>query len=56
MGWLIGIWTDPDSPRVILVSAIDNLTRGASGMALQNLNIMFGFAETTALAGPGLMP
>lgn len=52
----IGIWTDPDSPRVILVSAIDNLTRGASGMALQNLNIMFGFAETTALAGPGLMP
>ncbi|HEX7509979.1 MAG TPA: Asd/ArgC dimerization domain-containing protein, partial [Chitinivibrionales bacterium] len=34
---------------VIIVSALDNLLKGASGQALQNMNIMFGFAETTAL-------
>ncbi len=52
----IGIWADPDSPRVILISAIDNLTKGASGQALQNLNLLFGFDETTALTAPGLTP
>jgi N-acetyl-gamma-glutamyl-phosphate reductase len=34
---------------VICVSAIDNLTKGASGQAVQNMNIMFGFPETAAL-------
>ena len=34
---------------VIIVSALDNLLKGASGQALQNMNIMFGFEETTAL-------
>ena len=34
---------------VIIVSAIDNLLKGASGQALQNMNIMFGYNETTAL-------
>jgi N-acetyl-gamma-glutamyl-phosphate reductase len=34
---------------VIAVSALDNLIKGASGQAVQNMNIMFGFPETTAL-------
>ena len=35
--------------RVITVSAIDNLIKGASGAAVQNFNLMFGYSETTAL-------
>jgi N-acetyl-gamma-glutamyl-phosphate reductase len=35
--------------RVVVISAIDNLVKGASGAALQNFNLMHGFDETTAL-------
>jgi N-acetyl-gamma-glutamyl-phosphate reductase len=35
--------------RVILISCIDNLIKGASGAAVQNFNLMYGFSETTAL-------
>jgi N-acetyl-gamma-glutamyl-phosphate reductase len=35
--------------RVLTVSVLDNLIKGASGAALQNFNLMFGFEETTAL-------
>lgn len=35
--------------RVLLISAEDNLIKGASGAAVQNFNLMFGFPETTAL-------
>ncbi|WP_199188741.1 MULTISPECIES: N-acetyl-gamma-glutamyl-phosphate reductase [Pirellulaceae] len=35
--------------RVLTISAIDNLIKGASGAAVQNFNLMYGFAETTAL-------
>jgi N-acetyl-gamma-glutamyl-phosphate reductase len=35
--------------RVVVVSCIDNLIKGASGAAVQNFNLMFGFPETTAL-------
>ena len=35
--------------RVITISSLDNLIKGASGAAVQNMNLMFGFAETTAL-------
>ena len=35
--------------RVLLISAEDNLVKGASGAAVQNFNLMFGFPETTAL-------
>ncbi len=35
--------------RVITISCIDNLVKGASGAAVQNMNLMFGFPETTAL-------
>jgi N-acetyl-gamma-glutamyl-phosphate reductase len=40
---------DPASGRYILVSVLDNLLKGASGQAVQNMNLMLGFTETTAL-------
>ncbi|MBU4305329.1 MAG: N-acetyl-gamma-glutamyl-phosphate reductase [Candidatus Omnitrophica bacterium] len=38
-----------DQKRLIVVTAIDNLVKGAAGQAVQNCNIMFGFKETTGL-------
>jgi N-acetyl-gamma-glutamyl-phosphate reductase len=35
--------------RVVSISCLDNLVKGASGAAVQNFNLMYGFAETTAL-------
>jgi N-acetyl-gamma-glutamyl-phosphate reductase len=35
--------------RVVIVACLDNLIKGASGVAIQNLNLMAGFAETTGL-------
>lgn len=35
--------------RVVTISCLDNLIKGASGAAVQNFNLMFGYAETTAL-------
>jgi N-acetyl-gamma-glutamyl-phosphate reductase len=40
----------------IIVSAIDNLLKGASGQAIQNFNIRFGFDEIAGLASPALFP
>ncbi len=40
----------------VIVSAIDNLVKGASGQAVQNMNVMFGFEETTALMGAPIFP
>jgi N-acetyl-gamma-glutamyl-phosphate reductase len=45
----IGIKVDKRTKRVIIISAIDNLIKGAAGQAVQNMNIMFGFEETTGL-------
>ncbi|MED5565184.1 MAG: Asd/ArgC dimerization domain-containing protein, partial [Pseudomonadota bacterium] len=42
--------------RVILFSALDNLVKGSSGQAVQNLNIMFGFDETEGLQQQPLYP
>ncbi len=52
----IGLYVNPKSRRVVLVSAIDNLNRGASGQAVQNLNLMSGYPEHEALAAPGIFP
>ena len=52
----LGFTDDPQGGRTIVVSAIDNLVKGASGQALQNLNLMLGFPEATALGAPGLFP
>ncbi len=45
----------PDG-RIVIVTAIDNLCKGASGSAVQNLNLMCGFEETTALGALALVP
>jgi N-acetyl-gamma-glutamyl-phosphate reductase len=45
----IGYALDAETQRVILSSAIDNLTKGASGQAVQCLNIVCGFPETSGL-------
>lgn len=42
--------------RVVILSVIDNLVKGASGQAVQNMNIMFGFPEETGLQTVALMP
>jgi N-acetyl-gamma-glutamyl-phosphate reductase len=44
IGWRV----DP-SGRVILISVLDNLLKGASGQAVQNMNVMLGLPETTGL-------
>jgi N-acetyl-gamma-glutamyl-phosphate reductase len=45
----IGYTLDSHTGKIILVSCIDNLTKGASGQAVQNMNIRFGFDEATGL-------
>ena len=47
---------DKRTGRIIIVSVIDNLVKGASGQAVQNMNIMLGFEEHTALEGVGIFP
>ena len=47
----IGISIDERSDRVIVITAIDNLLKGASGQAVQNMNIRLGFAEEAGLIG-----
>lgn len=42
--------------RAIIVSAIDNLVKGAAGQAIQNMNLMLGFPETTAIDLPPMFP
>ena len=42
-------WRVDASGRAILVSVIDNLLKGASGQAVQNMNLMLGFPETLAI-------
>ena len=41
---------------VVVLSVIDNLVKGAAGQAVQNMNIMFGFAENMALNIVPLLP
>lgn len=42
--------------RVVISSVIDNLVKGASGQAIQNMNLMFDLPETTGLTAPAMMP
>jgi N-acetyl-gamma-glutamyl-phosphate reductase len=53
---LIGLAKDRMSGRAILVSAIDNLVKGASGQAVQNMNVMMGVEETAGLGQEPLFP
>ena len=52
----IGFEMDPDSGRVVVMSAIDNLVKGTAGHALQALNVAMGWGETLGLTFPGLHP
>ncbi len=52
----IGLKVDRQRRRLIAISAIDNLMRGASGQAIQNMNIMCGFPEKMGLEVPNLYP
>jgi N-acetyl-gamma-glutamyl-phosphate reductase len=52
----IGLTLDARTGRVIVVSAIDNLVKGASGQAVQNMNIVCGFPENLGLEGLGIFP
>jgi N-acetyl-gamma-glutamyl-phosphate reductase len=45
----IGVTFDPKTGRAVVVSVIDNLVKGAAGQAVQNMNLMLGFAETEGL-------
>ena len=47
---------DPRTGRLIVISCLDNLVKGAAGQAVQNMNIMFGFAETAGLEALPLYP
>lgn len=52
----IGFEKERDSSRLVMLGAIDNLVKGTSGNAVQCLNLMCGFPETTGLEFPGLHP
>ena len=52
----IAVHQPQNGDTVIVLSVIDNLVKGAAGQAVQNMNIMFGFAETAGLEVLPLMP
>jgi N-acetyl-gamma-glutamyl-phosphate reductase len=52
----IGVAKDRRERRAIVCSALDNLTKGASGQAVQSMNLMLGFPETLGLEEAALFP
>jgi len=52
----IGLAVDKRTNRVIVISAIDNLVKGAAGQAVQNMNLMCGFEETAGLTMSAVWP
>ncbi|MDG2474490.1 MAG: N-acetyl-gamma-glutamyl-phosphate reductase [Paracoccaceae bacterium] len=52
----IGVVKDRTFNRTILFSALDNLTKGSAGQAVQNANLMFGFDETEGLMMAPIFP
>jgi N-acetyl-gamma-glutamyl-phosphate reductase len=53
---LIGVVADRGPGRAIVVSVLDNLVKGASGQAVQNMNLIMGYAETLGLEQVALFP
>ncbi len=53
---LLGVFPDRRPGHAIILSATDNLVKGASGQAIQNMNVMAGFEETLALQQGPMMP
>ena len=52
----IAVYRPQQGDTAVVLSVIDNLVKGAAGQAVQNMNIMFGFPETTALTIVPLLP
>ncbi|HBT96612.1 MAG TPA: N-acetyl-gamma-glutamyl-phosphate reductase [Desulfobulbaceae bacterium] len=52
----IGFALDRHTGRIIVMTAIDNIVKGASGQAIQNMNLLCGFPEQTALTAPAFFP
>lgn len=52
----IGLAVDPRTNRIIIISAIDNLIKGAAGQAVQNMNLVCSLAEDSGLRTPPLYP
>ncbi|MCG2840334.1 N-acetyl-gamma-glutamyl-phosphate reductase [Sandaracinobacter sp. RS1-74] len=53
---VLNVFADRVPGRAIIVAAIDNLVKGSSGQAIQNMNLMFGLPETTGLEAAPLFP
>jgi N-acetyl-gamma-glutamyl-phosphate reductase len=53
---MIGVFKDRLPGRAIVLSVTDNLVKGASGQAVQNMNVMFGIEETTGLSRVAVFP
>lgn len=52
----IGVTVDARTGRLIVIASLDNLVKGASGQAIQNMNLMCGFEETDGLKSAALFP
>ncbi|MFA5522649.1 MAG: N-acetyl-gamma-glutamyl-phosphate reductase [Castellaniella sp.] len=52
----IAVHRPNDDDQLIILVVQDNLVKGASGQAIQNMNLMFGLPETAGLGQPGLLP
>jgi N-acetyl-gamma-glutamyl-phosphate reductase len=52
----ISVSFESRSGKILIIGVIDNLLKGASGQAIQNMNVVFGFPETTGLQGIGIYP
>ena len=47
---------DPDTNRLVVIAAVDNLTKGTAGAAVQSMNLALGLPETTGLSTVGVAP
>src|ERR1700693_4369745 len=52
----IAVHRPNDGDIAVVLCVIDHLVKGAAGQAVQNMNLMFGLAETTGLAAPAVLP
>jgi N-acetyl-gamma-glutamyl-phosphate reductase len=50
------VTVDADAGRLLVVAAVDNLTKGTAGAAVQSMNLALGFPETTGLSAVGIAP
>lgn len=52
----VQVIVDPDAGRLIAIAALDNLTKGTAGGAIQSMNIALGLPEATGLSTVGVAP